>query len=120
MHFDYFATVKKQESIDIEDIGNCALEVYNDLGFEWLLIIKTHDGMTEAIEYGPLIPDIERPPANVGYSYSRFEFKEGKIYKKIDKFLNEGGKGITQAFITDWRAAADKMRNLVEFLYVGE
>ena len=116
MNFEYLATIKKESSINIENIGTCALDTFNDLGFEWLLIIKTSDGMTEVIEYGPTIPDIEAPPANVNYSYRRFEFKESRIIKIIQSFLNDGYKGITQAFEIDLKEAGSKMRNLVEFL----
>lgn len=117
MHFDYLVKLKKEESIDIENIGNCAIEVWNNLGFEWLLIIKTNEGLTEVVEYGPLLPDIKYPPANVSYTYSRFDFSESKISKRIDKFLNDGYRNITQAFEISRDEAASRMRNLVEFLY---
>ena len=62
MRFEYLVKIKKESSIDIENIGNCAIDVYNDLGFEWVLLVHTKEGTTEIIEFGPIIPDIEYPP----------------------------------------------------------
>lgn len=120
MYFEYLATIRKESSIDIENIGTCALDAYNDLGFEYLLLIRTTEGRTEIVEYGPIIPDLEYLPANVSYTYNRFDFSESKIGKRINKFLNEGGRGITQVFEIPLSEAKDKMRNLVEFVDVGE
>ena len=116
MNFEYLIKVQKQESINIEDIGNCAIDAYNDLGFNYVLIVRTKEGTTEIIEYGPIIPDVEFLPANVHYTYSRFDFKQSKIERLIQSFLNDGYKGITQAFEIELKEAGSKMRNLVDFL----
>ena len=119
MNFEYLITVKKEQSIDIKNIGTCALDAYNDLGFEYILIIKTKEGLTEIIEYGPLIPDLKYLPANVSYTYNRFDFSESKIIKRINKFLTEGGRGITQVFEISPSEGKDKIRNLVDFVDVS-
>lgn len=98
MTFDYLIQVKKQEQIDIDNVGKFALNVFNDLGFEWLLIASTKEGFVEMIEYGPIIAESDVLPSSVCYYYERFEFKQKKVATKIDKFLNDYGKGITQAF----------------------
>lgn len=116
MNFDYLARIQRESSIDIENIGNCALDVYNDLGFEWLLIIHTKEGQTEMIEYGPLLPDLNYPPAKVNYSYERIDFAEGKIVNKITKFLNDSYRNITQAFEIEKEEAMSKMKSLVDFI----
>ena len=120
MNFEYLITTKKEQSIDIKNIGTCALDAYNDLGFEYLLIIKTREGLTEIIEYGPLIPDLEYLPANVSYTYNRIDFSESKIIKRINKFLVEGCRGITQVFEIELEEAKEKIRNLVDFVDVSE
>lgn len=116
MNFEYLIKVQKQESIDIEDIGNCAIDAYNDLGFNYVLIIKTKEGITEIVEYGPIIVDFDYPPANVQCTYTRSDFKQSKIQRTIQSFLNDGYKCITQAFEIDLKEAGSKIRNLVDFL----
>ena len=103
-------------AIELEDIGNVCLDTFNDLGFEWILIIHTKEGLTEIIEYGPLISDLKYPPANVSYTYNRFDFSEKKVKKRIDTFLNDTYRNITQAFEIPFVDAKEKIRNLVEFI----
>ena len=120
MKFEYLVKIKKESSIEIENIGNCALDVFNDLGFEWLLLIRTIDGMTQIVEFGPIVADIEYLPANVSYTYNRFEYNDSKIYKRIEKFLTDGYRNITQAFEIEQKEAKQKMKNLVDYIDVGE
>lgn len=116
MHFDYLAKVQRQESIDIENIGNCAIDVYNDLGFNWVLIIKTIEGVTHIIEFGPTLPDIVALPEKVIYDYDRIDFNEKKIKRIIDSFLNDYTKNVTQAFEIGFEEAKSKIRNLVDYI----
>ena len=116
MHFEYLVKIKKESSIDIDNIGNCALDVFNDLGFEWLLLIRTIEGTTQIVEFGPTIPDIEYPPASVKYSYDRIDFSESKIINRIQKFLTDGYRNITQAFEITQEEAKEKMKNLVDYV----
>lgn len=118
MKFEYLYKIEVQESIDIEDIGNCAIDAYNDLGYEWMLLIVTHDGNTEIIEYVPILPDLENySPSRVSCSYERMQFRESKVSKVIDKFLNDSYKGITQVFEISPEEIIPKIKNLTEFLY---
>ena len=118
MKFEYLYKVEVQESIDIDNIGNCAIDAYNDLGYEWMLLIVTHDGNTEIIEYGPTLPDLENySPTKVFCNYERIQFSESKISKVIKKFLNDGYKGITQVFEVSPEEIIPKIKNLTEFLY---
>lgn len=114
MNFEYLATIKKESSIEIPDIGKFVIDAYNDLGFNYILIVKTTEGMTEVIEYGPILSDIQLLPAKVLYSYERFDFKEGKIINLTNKFLNDGYKQITQAFEISFEEAKDKIRSMVD------
>lgn len=116
MNFEYLVKIKKESSINIEDIGNCALDVFNDLAFEWLLLIRTKEGVTEIVEFGPIIADLEYPPAKMSYTYDRISFAEGKIINRIQKFLNDGYRNVTQAFEIDQKEAKEKMKNLVDYV----
>lgn len=117
MNFKYLAKVTQEGDIEIENIGNCAINANNDLAFEWLLIIKTIMGVTEVIEYGPFLSDLkDYSPANVSCSYNRFDFNEAKIKKRISSFLNDGYRNITQAFEIPFEEAEPKIKNLLELL----
>ena len=52
MHFDYMIKTVAGDSIDILDIGNCALQINNDRKEFWYLVIKTELGWTEVFEFG--------------------------------------------------------------------
>lgn len=116
MKFEYLVKVQKESSIDIENVGNCAIDVYNDLGFEWLLMVHTKEGTTEIIEYGPIIPDLEVPPTKVNYTYDRLDFSESKIHRRISTFLTDGYRNVTQAFEIAQEEAKNKMKNLVDYI----
>lgn len=116
MNFEYLVKIKKESSIDIENIGNCAIDVFNDLGFEWVLLISTKEGMTQIVEFGPTLPDIEYPPARVNCSYERIDFSEAKIINKISKFLTDGYRNVTQAFEITQEEAKNKMKSLGDYV----
>ena len=116
MNFEYLIKVQKESSIDIEDIGNCALDVFNDLGFEWILLIRTIEGSTEIVEFGPILPDLDYLPAKVSYTYSRIDFAQSKVSNAISRFLNDGYRAITQAFEISQKEAKEKMKNLVDYI----
>lgn len=116
MNFEYLVKIQKESSISIDDIGNCALDVFNDLAFEWLLLIRTKEGITEIVEFGPIVADLDYPPAKMTYTYDRIDFNEGKISKRISNFLNDGYRGVTQAFEIEQKEAKEKMKNLVDYV----
>jgi hypothetical protein len=116
MNFDYLVKIQKESSINIDDIGNCALDVFNDLAFEWLLLIRTKEGTTEIVEFGPIVADLDYPPAKISYTYDRIDFNERKISNRINSFLNDGYRGITQAFEIEQKEAKEKMKNLVDYV----
>jgi hypothetical protein len=113
-HFEYMMSIKAEADITVEDIGNCCLSAYTDLGFLYLLIIKTDSGNTEIIEYGPILEDLDTLPANVEYLYEKFQFSESKISRRISRFLVRDR--ITQVFEIEIEEAKDKIRNMVDYL----
>ena len=57
--FEYLYTVKAEDSIEVEDVGNCCLKVLNDTGYEWFLVIDTKLGDCFVKTFGPFNVDIE-------------------------------------------------------------
>ena len=101
MIFEYVQRVVVDATLDVDNIGECAIQARNDLGEEYYLMIKTVLGWTEIIEYGPACPDISMLPHTVNYKYDRFEFNSAKIERLIDKFLNDGKRMISQAQVVE-------------------
>ena len=60
MLFKYLKTEAYMDSIDIDDIGNCFLQIYNDDGREWLMSVKTKLGWTIVKTFGPFILDSKK------------------------------------------------------------
>lgn len=114
--FEYLAKVVVENSIVVEDIGECAIEANNDLGQTWCLIIKTELGLTEVFEVGPFFPDIYELPKNCNWSYKRIDYSENQLSKIIDKFLNDSYRGITQAKEIDMEEAKKYFRNLADYI----
>lgn len=116
MRFEYMIHAVAGDAIDILDIGNVALQMSNDRGEFWYLVIKTELGWTEIFEFGPIVPDIELLPKSCVLSYNRIEYKQSKIEDVIDKSINNGYRGITQVFEINIDEAKDNMRNLVSYI----
>lgn len=114
--FEYMQVVMVGAQLEIDEIGECAILARNDLGAEYYLLITTTMGLTEIIEYGPCVPDIQLLPKSVTYKYSRFDYSEFKIEKVIDKFLNSNG--ITYAEVTTEETIRKLIKNPVDHLRV--
>lgn len=102
MTFDYLQRITVNAQLDVDNIGQCFILGRNDLGEEYYLITRTTLGFTEVITYGPVCPEIGILPVNVSMYYTRFEFSQRKIENLIDRFLNDGKKGITQAEVASF------------------
>lgn len=111
--FDYLYQLKAQDSLEVEDIGNTCIHIFNDIGYEWFLIIETELGDSYIKIFGPFNVDIDN---YFGYGFM-FNFQK-KIYNEktlsgiIDKFLNDPNKNITQAFECDKEEAYEKLLNI--------
>ena len=114
MQFEYLQQITAQESIDIDDIGNTAIQCWSNYGETKVLIIKTMDGITEIIEFGPVNTDINELPDRVIYNYQRFEFNQGKIIKIINKFIND--EIVSQVREVTFIEAKNVIKNLVDYI----
>lgn len=116
MKFDYLQRVVIDAQLDVENIGECCLLGRNDIGEEWYLVIHSIMGVTEVIEYGPIVPDLNLLPSAVTLRYNRFDYNQGKIERIIDKFLNDGQRAISQAEVTDFETVSSNIANPVDRL----
>lgn len=98
MNFQYFVTKVVNASIEVEDMGSCAIQAFNDRGEEYNLIIETNLGVCRALTFGPVMPEFDLLPEKLHIQFERFNFSEKTVSKMINKFLNDPFKNITQAF----------------------
>lgn len=91
--YNYLPNTTFNDSISIENIGECCLECYNDLGEAYYLWITTSLGVTKILQYGPYIDGIE--PSSCFYSFQQFSYSEMKIDKQISKFISDPRKAIS-------------------------
>ena len=102
MQFDFANELKATNFIDIDNIGNFALEAVNeDDGFYYYLLVKTSLGTATIAYYGPIIPDLDKLPDHYSVNFERLLFNDKKMFMWINKWLNDKVKHITAAYIID-------------------
>lgn len=107
MVFEFSVQKTFNQSIDIVDMGNTALRCTNKQMDDYYLIIKTIYGKTHLVKFGPVCSDIDTLIDGFSVSYSKMDYKETKIYKEIDKFINDFKKEIDNIEeITEYEAWA--------------
>ena len=113
MLFNYVRTLNYMDSIDIDDIGNCCIQAFNDYGLEWILKIETRLGWSTTKIFGPFEVNNNSMSDSFMYAKSACEFNHKKIYKKIDDFINDSKKEITQVFLIEDDIYLEKLNNIV-------
>lgn len=68
------------------------------------------------MEYGPCAPDFDELPKGVFCGFSRIEFDEGKISKKIREFINNPKRNITQALCVEEEMAWEDCKSILEYM----
>ena len=95
--FDYDYQLKPLNCIDVEDIGQCQLKMYNDIGFFWLLQIKTELGDSFIKCFGPIHCDIDNYfPEGFNFEFTKMSYNEKKLSGIIDRYINDHKRMITQ------------------------
>lgn len=120
MTFEYSQRVVVEAELDIDNIGQCAILARTDLGEEYYLMIRSELGEVDIVEYGPAIPDMSKLPASVTYLYDHFEYSDYKLQKRIDKFLNNTKRGITQAQCVQVDEILPHIESAAHLLFTGE
>lgn len=67
----------------VQDVGNCALEAIDERGAYYYLVIKTVDGQTFKLGFGPVVPDIIELPPGYCITYIKEEYNDSKLAKFI-------------------------------------
>lgn len=116
MTFEFNQQLTPQSLIDVDNIGDFALEGINDEGMFFYLICKTSLGVTTVVDCGPIIPDVSLIPSGYHISLIRMQYKEEKLSKTISMWLNDRSKKLTSANLVDIEDALDGFRDLREYM----
>ena len=114
MNFPYLFVKQNLDSIEIENIGNFSIQLNNDLGETWYIVIYTTLGWTTVHTFGPLSLEDNTLLYNFQYNYEYQEYNDQKLVKKIDKFINDPKKVITQIFFVDKDETLERLKHLHE------
>ena len=102
--------------LEVDELNDYAIEACNDLGQIWYLIISTNLGFTKIMEYGPCTPDFKDLPETVICNFSRIEYDEKKIAKRINEFVNSPKRNITQARQIDRDVAFGDCIDIIQYM----
>lgn len=109
--FEYLFTVRAEDVLEVEDIGNTCIHALNDAGYEWYLTIESKLGDTYIKEFGPFNVDIDNYfPFGFEFKHYKFQYSEKKLTTIITKFMNDQKRLITQAFTCEIEEAYDKIK----------
>ena len=116
MEYEYYITHQANGLLDVDDIGNCAIDLFNDDGMECILVVDCYLGNARIFTYGPFNPDFERLPNTVNCTLKQMPFSAAQIGKEIKSFLNQYPFNATQAIVIEKEEALDKCRNLIDYM----
>ena len=116
MYINYNGEATFLGELDIDNIGEFAIEANNDEGMFWYYICRTLLGTTTIATSGPKIPDVDLLPKTFHQSRYTMQFNEGKIVKDVTKFLNDWTKRITNAKLIPIDEAVNQFVNLRDYL----
>ena len=116
MIINYNGSPTYMGELDIDNIGDFAIEASNDDGMFWYYICRTLLGITTIATSGPRIPDVELLPKVFSQCRFTMDFNEEKIIKDVTKFLNDFRKKITVANVIPIEDAIEQVVNLKDYL----
>ncbi len=102
--------------LDVDNIGEFAIEASNDDGMFWYYVARTLLGTTTIATSGPRIPDVELLPKTFNQERKTMAFNEIKIIKDVSQYLNDFKKKITRAELIPIDDAINQFVNLRDYL----
>lgn len=107
--FDFDSQKTFAQSIELEDIGNCALRCTNPAFEDYYIITQTSMGKTYILKFGPLVADLTELNEDFNLSYKKIDYKETIITKEINLLLNDTKKKINQVMIIELSEALEQL-----------
>jgi hypothetical protein len=104
MLIDYKAQRTFDETLELDDPGNCAVLCHGafrdnriTLPGDYYMLISTIMGKTIIIKWGPIMPDIVELPNGYSLDIKTFQYKEPTIERELKMFINGPERGIYEA-----------------------
>lgn len=120
MNVDFYSEFNPLKTLEIKDIGKCAIEGVNPDGFYFYLVIITIRGVAHMFTCGPLIPDLDDLPPGYTVNYSTTNFNIQKLKKTVSAWLNgrKPGKSkpINEAKLVDIDYAISQFKNIKSYV----
>lgn len=116
MDFEFNHQLMPQNVLEVAEVGEFAVEAWNDQGYYWYLVVRTIMGTSIISVCGPVFPDIKLLPSGFNMSLEKIPYKEEKLARTINMFLNDHRKGITEARVIDVLDGISQFRELKEYL----
>lgn len=114
--FEFNQQLLPQSLVDIQELGQFALEGINEEGYFYYLVVRTSLGTVTLADCGPVVPDITLLPSGYQTSLERMPYKEDKVSRAINMWLNDRSKKLTEAKVIDIEEAIAQFRDLGEYL----
>lgn len=114
--FEYLYTRTAMAELQIDDIGNCAIQICDDRGKTAFMVIKTVMGKTRMFKFGPYQIDLYELPNETICSYEKIDFSQNRLQTEIRSFLNSRGMNVTQAMEIPIEEAFAQYRDLCEYM----
>ena len=116
MLFEFDHVLKAQKTLEIDNIGEFAIQAIDNEGRYYYLICRTSLGMTSFVTYGPIVPGIPLLPGGFSTNLDRMPYLESKIAKKVEYFLNPKKTVIVEAEEISFDEAVDAFIDIKEYL----
>lgn len=88
MEFKYNKVSVATDSVTVEDIGNTCIRVITEEEECYYLLIKTKNGKSTLITYGPKELGEDSLLNKVNYSYEKIDYSSKKLSIIINTFIN--------------------------------
>lgn len=118
--FEYLYTMEATGQFDIENIGEFAISCFND-HFEYIMIAKTIEGITQILYYGPIHLSAENFSICLypkSCKYDCLEYNPKRISSLVKRFVNDTNKNITQVEVIDIKEAYNKIAPIKECMLI--
>lgn len=97
MIVEYYEQLSYTKSFSIDDIGNFAIKATSTAdGLDYFMVVKTEFGKTAIVKFGPIIAASQLLLPGYFVSYTQIDYKESKIERETDSFVNDGRKLIDE------------------------
>lgn len=122
MEFKYKPVHEYTETLEIDDVGQCALEITSNMIFDRTqmcsyLIIITVLGRTTVLECGPLSPGLNVIPKGFVYKITEDDYDSDKLKTIISVFLeNKKNRVVESARKIDINEALNMCINPIEHM----